>query len=323
MSNRLASAAFRPPLKPARNGAQVRTGGRGKNAGRRRVATVWWFALPGIAVYLFVMIVPALRGLYYSFTSWNGLTSGSTFIGIRNYLELVKDPEVLAAIRQTLVLTAAIAIGLTITGLVLALALHTTLKTRKVLRVAFFAPVVVAPVMVAFLWQYILAPFGALDSLFSALGVSGLELPWLGSDSLALWSVAAVIIWQFSGYAMVILLAGLEAIPREVSEAATVDGASGLQRLFHVTLPMMRPALMLTVTLALVMGLRQFETVWVLTQGGPGNSTQTMATLMYTDAFTLNNYGYATAQAVVLTLIVIVASGALNIFGARGRSPKR
>jgi raffinose/stachyose/melibiose transport system permease protein len=286
------------------------------------VATGWWFALPGIAVYLFVMIVPALRGLYYSLTSWNGLSSGSKLIGIGNFTELLKDPEVLGAIRQTLLLTAAIAIGLTITGLVLALALHATLKTRNILRVAFFAPVVVAPVMVAFLWQYILAPFGALNSLLSALGLSRLELPWLGSDSLALWSVAAVIIWQFSGYAMVILLAGLEAIPKEINEAATVDGASRLQRLLHVTLPMLRPALMLTVTLALIMGLRQFETVWVLTQGGPGNSTQTMATVMYTDAFTLNNYGYATAQAVVLTLIVIVASGALNALGARRRSPK-
>ena len=184
--------------------------------------------MPGLAFYLFVIIAPAIRGVGYAFTSWNGLGLASKFIGLDNFRQILQDPLALEAIKQTLLLTVAITVGLTVIGLALALALRSTLKTRNVLRVAFFAPAVIAPIMLAFLWQYILSPFGALNALMSAMGLSKLELDWLGSPNVALWSVAAVIIWQFSGYSMVIFHAGLSPSPNRSPRprSSTVRGGS-------------------------------------------------------------------------------------------------
>jgi raffinose/stachyose/melibiose transport system permease protein len=277
----------------------------------------WWFVVPALAFYLFVIIAPAIRGTAYAFTNWNGLGLLSKFIGIDNFRQILHDPLALAAIRQTLLLTVTMAVGLTVIGLGLALALRSTLKTRNALRAAFFAPAVVAPIMIAFLWQYIMSPFGALNAVMSALGLSKFELFWLGSPTVALWSVTAVIIWQFSGYSMVIFLAGLEAIPDEVNEAALVDGAGLFKRFRYVTLPLLSPALVINVTLAVIMGLKQFETVWIMTQGGPGNSTQTLSTLVYQEAFSLNRPGYATALALVLSVLVMIVSGLLYRISSR------
>jgi len=285
--------------------------------GRSQYRGLWWFLLPGLAFYVFVVIVPSLRGVAYAFTSWDGLSATQEFIGLDNFVAIASDERAVASIRQTLLLTVAMTVGLTFTGLLLALALRALVRTRNLLRVAFFAPVIVAPVMISFLWKYILSPFGALNSL---LGWMGLEpVSWLGSPDFALWSIAAVIIWQFSGYSMVIFLAGLQSIPDEVQEAALVDGAGAVKRTWYVTLPLLRPAIIINVTLVLIMGLKQFETVWIMTQGGPGNSTQTIATVMYIEAFTLNNFGYATALAVVLSVVVMVMVGGLNGLAGRGR----
>lgn len=286
----------------------------------------WWFIIPGLAFYLFVIIVPAVQGGAYSLTSWDGISAAKKFIGFANFSRIFSDPLALATIRQTLELTAVITVGLVLSGLGLALALHTLLKSRMILRVVFFAPVVLAPVMVAYLWQFIFGPFGPLNSLLGALGLRSLELDWLGSPSVALWSICAVIIWQYAGYAMVIFIAGLESIPPEVVEAARVDGANAYQRFRYITFPLLSPPFAIVTTLAVIMGLKQFETVWIMTQGGPGNSTQTLATLMYQEAFNLNNFGYATALAVVLSVVVIVVSGALySVSSRRNRfiSPRR
>lgn len=277
----------------------------------------WWFIIPGLAFYLFVIIVPGAQGAVYAFTSWDGLSSTKVFIGFQNFVTIFTDQLALQTIRQTLEITVAITIGLVVFGLGLAVALHTALKSRNILRVLFFAPVVIAPVMIAYLWQFILAPFGALNTVLGTIGLPKLELSWLGSPSIAIWSVAAVIIWQYSGYAMVIFIAGLESIPPEVNEAALVDGASAYQRFRYITFPLLSPAFVIVLTLALIMGLKQFETVWIMTQGGPGNATQTLATLIYQEAFSLDQFGYATALALVLSIIVMIISGVLYSVASR------
>ncbi len=271
----------------------------------------WWFILPGLAFYLFVIIVPAVQGGFLSLTSWDGFSVDKPFVGLANFARIFTDELALQTIAQTLKLTVAVTLGLVIFGLGLALALHSLVKSRTILRVVFFTPVVIAPVMVAYLWQFIYGPFGPLNGILAALGLPNLELNWLGSPDVALWSISAVIVWQYAGYAMVIFIAGLESIPEEVMEAARMDGANAFQRLRYVTFPLLSPAFVIVLTLAVIMGLKQFETVWVMTSGGPGNSTQTLATLMYQQAFSLNSFGYATALAVVLSIVVVIVSGVL------------
>jgi raffinose/stachyose/melibiose transport system permease protein len=306
-------------LNPARRGSGIGGAKSARSARSRhqRRSAPWWFIIPGLAFYLFVIIVPGVQGAFYAFTSWDGLSSQKVFIGVKNFVQIFTDQLALQAIRQTLELTAAVTVGLVVFGLALALALRSLLKTRSILRVVFFAPVVIAPVMIAYLWQFILGPFGALNTVLTTLHLPQLELSWLGSPSVALWSVSAVIIWQYSGYAMVIFLAGLESIPPEVNEAALVDGATPFQRFRFVTFPLLSPAFVIVLTLAVIMGLKQFETVWIMTQGGPGNATQTLATLIYQEAFSLNDFGYGTALALVLSVLVMIVSGVLYSVSSR------
>jgi raffinose/stachyose/melibiose transport system permease protein len=279
--------------------------------GARRSFRVWWFIVPGLAIYLFVIVVPAIQGAFYGFTSWDGLSGAIKYVGFANFKKILHDPVALGAIRQTLYLTVAVTVGVTIIGLLMALGVKSMIKSRKAIRVVLFAPAVVAPVMTAFLWQYILSPYGALNSLLADVGMSRFEENWLGSPRLALWSVSGVMIWQFSGYAMVIFLAGLEGIDASVTEAADVDGASALKKFRYVILPLLVPAAIINIMLFSIMGLKEFDTVWIMTQGGPGNATQTLATVIYQDAFNLSEFGYAIAVALFLSVLVMVVSSVL------------
>jgi raffinose/stachyose/melibiose transport system permease protein len=165
-------------------------------------------------------------------------------------------------------------------------------------------------VVVAFLWQYMYSPPGAINRGLGAVGLHGLRQDWLGNPSLALWSIVAVIVWQFAGYSMVIFLAGLQSIPHDVIEAAAVDGAGPFKRFWYVTRPLLAPALTVNLMLSIIGGLKLFDQVWVLTNGGPGTSTETLSTLIYKDAFQFGSFAYSTALALVLTLFVAVVSGA-------------
>jgi raffinose/stachyose/melibiose transport system permease protein len=263
----------------------------------------WWFLLPALAFYCFSVIIPSLIGIGAAFTNWDGISPTSHFVGLHNFIKMLSDSTALAALRQTVIIAVAITVLQNVVGLLLALGINSGIRSHRVLRVILFAPAVVAPVMTAYLWKYILAPGGALDLILAAIGLPQLQLNWLGSTDLALWCVVAVIVWQMSGLSMVIFLAGLEAISKDVLEAAELDGANAFTRFFYVTLPMLRPAVLVTTTLTLIGGLKQFDTVWAMTSGGPADSTQTLSTVIFQNAFSFGYFGYSIALAVVLTLI--------------------
>jgi raffinose/stachyose/melibiose transport system permease protein len=166
------------------------------------------------------------------------------------------------------------------------------------------------PVVVAYLWQYMYSPTGAINRTLDTVGLPGLRHDWLGDPSLALWAIVAVIVWQFAGYSMVIFLAGLESIPHEIVEAAAVDGAGAVRRFWYVTRPLLAPALTVNLMLSIIGGLKIFDQVWVLTNGGPGTSTETLSTLIYKDAFQFGEFAYSAALALVLAVFVGVVSGA-------------
>lgn len=279
-----------------------------KKRARILVFSPWWFLLPALAFYAFVVVVPSVAGVGAAFTNWDGLSQHSDFVGFSNFIKFFHDRVAIGSLRQTLIIAVAITILQNLVGLLLALGVRSGIRSHRVLRVIFFAPAVVAPVMTAYLWKYILAPDGALDAILGVMHLQQFQLNWLGSTDLAIWCVVAVIVWQLSGLSMVIFLAGLESIPEELMEAAELDGAGPVQRFFMVTLPMLRPAIIVTTTLTLIGGLKQFDTVWAMTSGGPAASTETLATIIFKNAFQFGSFGYSIALAVILTIIAVPIS---------------
>jgi raffinose/stachyose/melibiose transport system permease protein len=272
--------------------------------------STWWFVVPALTLYTFIVLVPTVRGSYYAFTDWDGLNPVKHLIGWDNFHQILHDADARGAIRHTVVIALAIMIIQNAIGLLLALGVHSQIKSRYILRVAFFAPAVMTPVVVAFLWQYLYTPDGAINSGLEAVGLGSLQRGWLGDPTLALWCIVAVIVWQFAGYSMAIFLAGLQAIPADVVEAAAVDGAGAFRRFWYVTRPLLAPAITVNLMLSIIGGLKLFDQVWVLTGGGPGRATETLSTLIYRNAFQFGEFAYSTALALLLTVFVAAVSGA-------------
>jgi raffinose/stachyose/melibiose transport system permease protein len=285
------------------------TSRRRRRARRGSVAPTWTFVVPALLVYAVVTLYPSLAGVYYAFTDWTGI-GGKSFVGLHNFSELFSDDRASGSLRNTLLLTVAVVVFQTGIGLLLALGVHAKIRSRMILRVIFFSPVVVSPVMVAFLWKYIYnpQPDAGLNGILGAVGLGGLRHDWLGDPSFALWSVVAMVVWQYAGYSMVIFLAGLEGIPRELNEAAMIDGAGALGRFRYITWPLLAPALTVNVMLSTIGGLKLFDQVFAATNGGPGYSTETLSTVLYKEAFVYGHFGYSTAIALVLALFVAAVS---------------
>lgn len=275
---------------------------------RARTTPPWWFALPAMLLFAFVVLVPSVRGVYYAFTDWDGLSPDFSFVGLDNFSEMLRDADARQAVWHTLLIAVSITVVQNAVGLVLALGVNTAIKSRNVLRVFLFAPAVITPIVTAYLWRNLLGPDGAVNSLFGAVGLDGWRQDWLGDPQLALWSVVGVTVWQYAGYSMVIFLAGLQSVPKEVHEAASIDGAGPVRRFWSVTRPLLAPALTINLMLSIIGGIKLFDQVYALTGGGPGHATDTISTLIYKDAFTLGEFGYSIALAVVLTIIVAVVS---------------
>ncbi|MEU4689867.1 sugar ABC transporter permease [Actinoplanes sp. NPDC023714] len=273
---------------------------------RAQAAPPWWFTVPALLLFAFVVLVPSARGVYYAFTDWDGLDPDFAFIGLDNFRAMAGDPDALRAIGHTLLVAVAITVLQNGLGLLLALGVNTAIRSRNVLRVLLFAPAVVAQIVTAYLWRNLLGPDGAVNSLLGAFGLEGRN--WLGDPDLALWMIVMVVVWQYAGYSMVIFIAGLQSIPREIHEAAAIDGTGPVRRFWSVTRPLLAPAITINVMLSVIGGLKLFDQVYGMTGGGPGHATDTISTLIYKDAFTLGEFGYSIALAVVLTAIVAVIS---------------
>ncbi len=295
------TALTTPTARPAQRQRTARRPG-------RRGAPLW-FLVPGLIIYAAIVLGPSIAGARLSFTDAAVGTTGS-FVGIDNYLDILSDTSTLAPLAQTLVMAVGITILQNLLGLLLALALNSAIKTRNLLRVVFFAPFVISPLVAGFLWKYLLAPEGPVNGLLGAIGLESLQRPWLGEPRLALASLIAVVVWQFTGSTMVIYLAGLQSVPNEVHEAAAIDGAQGFRRFWSVTRAFLAPAITVNLTLSLIGGLRLYDQIVAMTNGGPGGATDSLSTVIYRIAFQFGEFGYGGALAVVLTVFVMVLSGA-------------
>lgn len=277
----------------------------------RRSAVAWSFALPFAALFVVFLVGPVLASLAMSFTDIRSADVRSplavTFLGFDNYVRLFQDEQFVKAAGNTLTV---VLLGLPLTvalGLAAALGLNSGLvKFRAVFRVGYYLPVVTSIVAISVVWRFVLQPDTGL--LNSALALVGIEGPnWLANTSTALPAVIMMIVWRGIGFQMVIFLAGLQAIPNELYEAARIDGAGRWAQFRHVTVPSLRPTLLFVTVIGSIGLLQVFEEPFVMTRGGPLGSTTTVAYSVYSQ-FSFGNYGYASAMSYLLFLAVVLLS---------------
>ena len=253
----------------------------------------WLLAVPGVVALFAFHFVPIAFGGYYAFTDWNGLTPRARGSGSRTSARSSptgRRAEPLAHARARRLLRRRRERD----RLALALALNRAVKTRHLLRALFFAPVVISPLAISFIWLCIFDYQGALNRVLAGVGLESWQRSWLGDPPTALWTILVVMVWQFSGLAMVIYLAGLQGISDDVYEATLVDGASGWLRLRRSSCRCSRPRSTVSVTFTLIVGLRVFDQVLALTDGGPVDASETLATQIYKQTFSWA--GSATAR---------------------------
>lgn len=277
---------------------------------RRRVRSVgrslWWFVVPGAAFYLFVVLSPSLQGAYYAFTDWK-FGEPAVFNGFDNFANVFQNEAGPGAIR-TLLIAGVTVVAQNVLGLGLALLLSAKVLGRNVLRTIIFAPMVVSSLVVGYLFKYIFGPtdIGAIDLVLKSFGLP--QIDFLGDPTWALSIIIITIIWQFTGSAMVIYLAGLQGVPEELQEAAALDGAGYWQRFWFVTRPLLAPAFTINLMLGLIGGLKIFDQIFSITAGGPAGETETISTLLYRQFSQYGEYGQAAALALVLAIAVAILS---------------
>jgi raffinose/stachyose/melibiose transport system permease protein len=281
----------------------------------------WAWAAPALVLTIAMIYVADLAGGWYSLTNWDGSAAGAKWIGLDNFKEIFHDSVARSALIHTLLIAASFVIIANVLGLALAVGLARTVKSRNILRSMFFLPVAMSSLAVSYIWQYIFQYDGPLNGLLGFLGLKSAEQDWLGSPTFAIGTIVVVLIWQFSGLTMVFYLAGLQSIPEELDEASAVDGASAWYRFRKVTLPLLAPAITISLTFTLILGLRVFDQVMALTAGGPVTATETLATQVYEQTFVNNRFGYGAALAVVLAILVAII-GLAQLFVLRRREAR-
>jgi ABC-type sugar transport system permease subunit len=273
----------------------------------RRHAAGYLFVGPALVVLGGFLLYPIGYSLWLSFHEWSGYTPvWGPFVGLENYWSLLQDEVFWKATTNSIVFVLVrtpLEVGL---GFLLALLLNRRLPARSLLRTLFFVPVVMSLIVVTIIFQRIYEPnTGLLNTFLRGIGLDLLTHPWLGDSATALPAVIAVSVWKNVGFSLVILLAGLQGLPQDVIEAARVDGANAWQLTLRVIAPLMRPILALTALLSIIGGLKVFDLIFIMTRGGPTYSTEVLATMLYREAFELNNMGVASAIAVILVAIVL------------------
>ncbi|WP_295851357.1 sugar ABC transporter permease [Tardiphaga sp.] len=277
----------------------------------------WWvltvFLFPALAVYVGLTAYPAFRTFYDSFFTIEGMEV--TFVGLDNYRALMTDETFWVSVRNTFIWSFIAPVLDVVTGLLLALALYAGVPFARFLRVAWFTPVLLSYVVVAILWMWIYNyDWGILNVFLRAVGLDSLVASWLGDPNLALGALIVTHAWKWAGFNMVVCLAAIHSLPREVLEAAELDNCGWGAKLRYVIVPMLRPTLLNLYILAFIGKMKIFDLVWIMTQGGPLWATETVSTYVYKRAFNWNTFdlGYPSAIASVWFVVVCAAVVILN-----------
>jgi multiple sugar transport system permease protein/raffinose/stachyose/melibiose transport system permease protein len=265
------------------------------------------FLLPPLAVFGVVVVWPLLDSFFYAFTNWNGFDPNYRFVGLDNFRKVFTDKLFYNAVINTLIWIAAAILLPTLLGLGLALLLDGSVKGSNVFKSIFYLPICLSAIVVGQIWTWIYQPdWGILNTLLGLGLGEPVKFAWLAKPGSALYAVIVAWSWQQTGLAMVIFLAGLTAIPADLMEAADLEGATRLQRTRLVVMPLLRPATVVVVALMVINSLKGFDILYIMTGGGPFNSSDTLAMHMYNESFKKYLMGYGSAISVVLFLITLV-----------------
>lgn len=265
------------------------------------------FLIPALIGFSVFFILPLISNVYYSLTNWNGLNTQYDFVGLRNYTFIIKDKELVQSIRNTLLYAGVLTIMQNALAIPLAVGLDSNIKAKNFYRLIFFIPAVMSPLVVGFLWSYIMSPqTGLMWVVSEALGIPTVN--WLGNPKLVMYSLIIVSVWQWTGWGAVIYLANLQNISHEYYNAAKVDGANGWHQFWNITFPMLAPSMTINVINSMIGSLKVFDIVMAMTQGGPGSASETITTVLIKRAFTEGMLGYGSSIAIVFIVIVAVIS---------------
>lgn len=276
---------------------------------RHRPLTAWLLALPALAVFAFYITWPLIHTVVLSAYSWSALNPTRTFEGLGNYTELARDPVLRTAlINNGLWIVLSLVLQLP-PAMLLAVGIGSALRRHRILRTVYFSPLIIPAVAVGLIWTLFYDPnFGALNALLETLGLDGWTAGWLGDVRLATPCIIVVSCWRYTGFHMMILLAGLQAIPDDIYEAALIDGANAWRTFWAITLPLMKRVVLVDALLITVGSVKIFDLIWVMTGGGPNHASEVLATYMYRAAFSDDRMGYSAAIATVMLVLTLIAT---------------
>ena len=260
------------------------------------------FLAPSLILFLFIILVPLVRGVQYTFTNWDGLMPKLNYVGLKNYITVIHDKDLIQPICNTILFTLVTVVAINVIGLAVAMAVNKEFKGVNIIKSIIFIPLVVSLVLVSQMWMYVYSDF------FSLLGWKS---PLIDKKT-SMLGLCIMSIWRESGLAMMIYLAGLKNIPTEINEAAIIDGSNFWQRFRNVTVPFLAPAFTYCIPLWLAAGLRMYDYSFVATSGGPQHSTETMAYYIYSYLFPYNKVGYGQTVAVLYLIVCIILSNVVT-----------
>lgn len=273
----------------------------------KRSRTLLLFFLPGTVLYLLLFLYPSLTGLYYSFTDWDGISPSYRFVGFDQYAKLAEHIVFRKSLGNNLKFMFTVVILQTIVSLVLALQLWRSSRLNVAFRSLYFIPTIISSVAVGFIWTFIYDPtLGLLNTLLERGGLSGWTQNWLGNIQLAIFSLAFVQAWAHIGQMVILFVAGLQAIPSELLEAARIDGGTRWQVFMRITWPLLAPAAMIVVAYTTIQSFKAFDLIFTMTGGGPAYSTEILSTFIYSSAFSNYSFGLASAASVLFLILISV-----------------
>lgn len=273
---------------------------------KNRLTPYYWMTLPAVVLFFIFMTLPALQGLYYSFTNWNGFGNTYDFIGFKNYVNLFQDSNIGNAYWFTIRFAVVATIFINVISLLIALGLNAKIKFRNFFRAVYFLPNILSILIVGYIFNYL---FSNVFPLWGeSLGLTALTTNILGSQDLAWVGVVTVAIWQGIAFNTILYLAGLQTIPTDLYEASQLDGAGKWREFWSITFPLIAPFFTINMVLAMKNSLMVFDLVVAMTNGGPGRATQSIAHLIYTGGFEGGEFAYQSANAIIYFILIAFIS---------------
>jgi raffinose/stachyose/melibiose transport system permease protein len=273
-----------------------------------RWLTIGLFVLPALILYAVFVLLPVLQAMQYSLYKWNGLTPLTDFVGFQNYATAFGSKGFMTSVgNNVLIVVLSLSIQIPF-SLALAVLLNRRFRGRAIFRLLFFLPYVLSEAVTGIVFTLMLQPHSVVDSTLANVGLGGFTQDWLGDSTLVMITLFVIISWKYFGFHMIIMLAGLQGIPRELEEAAYIDGADRRTAFRYITLPLLGPTIRVSIFLSMIGALQLFDIVWVMTAGGPVNASSTMAIAMFKAGFRSHQFGYGSAVAVILFLSCLVVA---------------